>query len=73
MQIKQYLRSYLKGQIILKELFNILEFSQKTKERIRFSSIHEFVRSFFGRIRGYQKVNYLTLTYFSYVIHVDNT
>ena len=45
-----------KGQTISKGLFDILEFSQKTNERIRFSSKNEFVRLFFGRIREYQKV-----------------
>ena len=55
---------YPKGQIILKGLFGILEFSQKTNEQICCSSKNEFVRSFFGRIRGYQKSfrNYLTFT-----------
>ena len=43
----------VKGQIISKGLFDILEFHQKTNERIRFNSKNEFV---FGRIRGYQKV-----------------
>ena len=54
-----------KGQIISKGLFGILEFSQKTNERIRHSSKNEFVRSFFGRIRGYQKSfrNYLTFSH----------
>ena len=36
MQIKQYLRTYLKGQMILKELFDILEFSQKMNKQICF-------------------------------------
>ena len=51
-----------KGQIISKGLFGILEFSQKTNERICHSSKNECVRLFFGRIRGYQKFfrNYLT-------------
>ena len=51
-----------KGQIISKGLLDVLKFSQKTNERIRRSSKNEFVRSFFGRIRGYQKSfrNYLT-------------
>ena len=57
-------KSYLhtKGQIISKGLFDVLEFSQKTNERIRRSSKNEFVCSFFGRIHGYQKSfrNYLT-------------
>ena len=39
-----------KGQIISKGLFCVLEFSQKTNERIRCSSKNEFVRSFFERI-----------------------
>ena len=53
---------YGKGQIISKGLFVVLESSQKTNERIRCSSKNEFVCSFFGRIRGYQKSfrNYLT-------------
>ena len=41
-----------KGQIILKDLFGIIEFSQETNEQILCSSKNEFVRSFFGRIRG---------------------
>ena len=55
-------RNGLKGQIISKGLFGVLEFSQKTNERIRCSSKNEFLHSFFGRIRGYQKSfrNYLT-------------
>ena len=39
---------FIKGQIISKELFGVLEFSQKTNEQIRRSSKNEFVRSFFG-------------------------
>ena len=56
----------VKGQIISKRLFRILEFSQKTNEQIRRSSKNEFVRLFFGRIRGYQKSfrNYLTFMIF---------
>ena len=51
-----------KGRIISKELFGVLEFSQKTNEKIPHSSKNEFVRSFFGRIWGYQKSfrNYIT-------------
>ena len=51
-----------KGQIILKGLFGVLEFSQETNEQIRRSSKNEFVHSFFGRIRGYPKSfrNHLT-------------
>ena len=51
-----------KGQVISKGLFGVLKFSQKTNERIRRSSKNEFVRLFFGRIRGYQKSfrHYLT-------------
>ena len=41
---------FVKGQIISKELFGVLEFSPKTNERIRRSSKNEFVCSFFGRI-----------------------
>ena len=54
----------VKGQIISKGLFGVLEFSQKTNKRIRRSSKNEFVRLFFGRIRGYQMSfrNYLTFT-----------
>ena len=54
----------VKGQIISKRLFGILEFFQKTNKRIRRSSKNEFVCSFFGRIRGYQKSfrNHLTFT-----------
>ena len=48
-----------KGQIISKGFFGILGFFQKTNARIRFlvllSKKNEFFRSFFGRIRGYQK------------------
>ena len=54
--------SHLKGQIISKGLFGVLEFSQKTNERIRRSSKNEFICLFFGRIQGYQKSfrNHLT-------------
>ena len=53
---------WVKGQMISEGLFGVLEFSQKMNEQIRRSSRNEFVRSFFGRIRGYQKSfrNYLT-------------
>ena len=46
-------------------LAGILEFSQKMNKRIRRSSKYEFVRCFFGRIRGDQKsfLNYLTFIY----------
>ena len=59
-----YLHYSLKGQIISKGLFGVLEFSQKMNKRICHRSKNEFVRSFFGRIRGYQKSfrNYLTFT-----------
>ena len=52
----------IKGQIISKGLFGVLKFSQKTNERTRLSNKNEFVRLFFGRIRGCQKSfqNYLT-------------
>ena len=52
----------VKGQIISKELFVVLEFSQKMNEQICRNSENEFVYLFFGRIRGYQKAfrNYLT-------------
>ena len=36
--------------------FGILEFSQKMNKRIRFYYFDEFVRLFYGRIRGHQKV-----------------
>jgi hypothetical protein len=51
--------------MISKSLLGILEFSQKTNERIRRSSKNEFVRSFFGGIRGYQKSfrNYVTFSF----------
>ena len=51
-----------KGQIISKGLFGVLEFSQNLNEWICRSSKNEFVCSFFGRIRRYQKSfrNYLT-------------
>ena len=57
--------SNTKGQLISKGLFGILKFSQRTNERIHRSSKNEFVHSFFGRIRGYQKSfrNYLTFSY----------
>ena len=45
-----------KGQIISKGLFGVLEFSQKTNERIRFYYYDKFVSLFFGRIQGHQKV-----------------
>jgi hypothetical protein len=57
---------WAKGQITSKALFGILGFFQKTNEQICFlvllGKTTEFVRSFFGRIRGYQKLfwNYLT-------------
>ena len=64
-----------KGQMISKGLFGILEFSQKTNEWIRRSSKNEFVRLFFGRIRGYQKPfrNYLTFmcTHYAYNYYVE--
>ena len=50
-----HVEMYVKGQIISKGLFGVLEFSQKTNERIRHSSKNEFIRSFFGRIWGHQK------------------
>ena len=49
-----------KGQIISKCSFVILQFSQKTDKRIRRRSRNEFVRSFFGRIRGDQKSSNLS-------------
>ena len=59
---KKLVETFYKGQIISKGLFGVLEFSQKMNERIRRSSKNEFVRSFFGRIREYQKSfwDYLT-------------
>ena len=53
-----------KGQIISKGLFGVLEVSQKTNARIHRSSKNEFVCSFFGIIRGYQKSfrNFLTFS-----------
>ena len=55
---------YTKGQVILKGLFSVLEFSQKMNEWICGSTINEFLRSFFGRIQGYQNSfwNYLTFS-----------
>ena len=41
---------FSKGQIISKGLFDVLKFSQKTNEQIRFYYYDEFVCSFFGRI-----------------------
>ena len=50
-----------KGQIILKGLFGVLKFSQKTKERICHSSKNEFVRSFLGEFEDTKSLrNYLT-------------
>ena len=59
-----------KGQMISKRLFGVLEFSQITNKQIRCSSKNEFVRLFFGRIRGYQKSfwNYLTFGKLKYKI-----
>jgi hypothetical protein len=49
-----------KGQIILKQLLVYSDSSKKTNDRISFfalnSTKNKVVRSFFGRIRGYQKV-----------------
>ena len=53
---RNYFLDIIKGQIISKGLFDILEFSQKTYEWILFSSKKEFVRLFFRRIRKYQNV-----------------
>ena len=51
-----------KGQIVSKGLFGILGFFKKTNEQIRFLVLlgqkNEFVCSFFGKIRGYQKPLY---------------
>ena len=51
-----------KGQMIPKGPFGVLKFSPKTNQQICRSSKNEFVCSFFGRIREYQKSfrNYLT-------------
>ena len=57
---------YSKGQIISKGLLVSSNSPKKrTNERIHCSSINEFVPSFFGRIRGYQKSfrNYLTFSW----------
>ena len=50
-------KNLTKGQIFSKGLFDIVEFFQKTNEKIRESSKNEF-----GRIWGHQKTfrNYLT-------------
>ena len=55
-----------KGQIILKGLFGVLEFSQITNKRIRRSSKNEFVFLFLERIQGYRKSlrNHLTFITF---------
>ena len=55
---------FFKGQMILKRLFGVLKFSQKTNDRICRGSKNEFVLMFFGRIRRYQKSfrNYLTFS-----------
>ena len=52
-----------KGQMIPKGPFGVLKFSPKTNQQICRSSKNEFVCSFFGRIREYQKSfrKYLTL------------
>ena len=53
--------------LISKQLFGILEFFQKTNERIRHSTVRqknpEFVRSFFGRIVGLKKKHYDCLSF----------
>ena len=61
-----------KGQIISKGLYGVLEFSQKLNDRI---SKNEFVRSFFGRIRGYQKSfqNYLTFSKWYFLWDLSST
>ena len=41
-----------KGQLILKCLFGGFNFFQKTNENTSHTSKNEFIRSFFGRIRG---------------------
>ena len=45
-----------KGQLISKWLFGVFNFFQKTNKNMSHSSKNEFVHSFFGRIRGYQKL-----------------
>ena len=62
----------VKGQIISKGLFGVLDFSQKTNERIRRSSKNKFVRSFFGKIRGYQKSFQIYLTFWQVVNNGQN-
>ena len=51
--------------------FCTLEFSQKTNEWIRFYYYDEFVRSFFGRIRGHQKVS-SKLSDLYYILKIDS-
>ena len=58
-----------KRQLILKGLFGILEFFQKTNERIQHSTVRqktEFVRSLFGRIVGLKEPLRLCLTFRSF-------
>ena len=54
----------VKGQIILKGLFDILEFHQKTNQRIRFNSKNEYACSFLGEFEDTKKSfrNYLIFT-----------
>ena len=47
---------FTKGQIISKGLLVSTNSPKKTNEQIRFYYYDEFVRLFFGRIRGHQKV-----------------
>ena len=46
----------IKGQLISKCLFGDFNFFQKTNENTSHSCKNELVLSFFGRIRGYQKL-----------------
>ena len=56
----------IKGQLVSKRNFGILEFFQKTNKRIQHSVVrqkNEFVRSFFGRIVGFKEPLRLCLTF----------
>ena len=44
---------YFKGQIILKSLFDVFNFFQKTNENRSHSSKNQFIRSVFGRIHAW--------------------
>ena len=66
-ECRNYLNIPTKGQLISKRLFGILEFFQKTHERIRHSTVRrkkpEFVRSFFWKNRRLERKIRLCLTF----------